>query len=378
VGKAAGAGSEEGRTVFYYAGLAHEGDKLPFDVGPQGDKILTVNASGSISKAVPFTAVRIGDGLLATIAGEPTVGVGKIVRKSVRAAVGGSGIARVVIVGYAGDYLNYFTTPAEYEQQAYEGGFTMYGHYSSLVLRDTLVELAKRLVTGQPAPAPYAYDPNAGMHVTGARYGSGAARGKVTAQPRVAVRLGHASFAWNGGPNGLDRPVDKAFVTIQRLLPARRVGQTRATRRGQRWLSVTDDLGMQILWSSDSHGRYRAHWEVPLTAPAGTYRFRLIAKRYKLTSRPFAVRIGAILVPHVAGHKIQAEYPQPFLLNDWTYRPLDAAGGRITYLVGHRRVVVRRRSATSFPIPKGRPVTIPAGGARDRYGNRNRRAIRVR
>ena len=46
-------------------------------------------------------------------------------------------------------------------------------------------------VARQPAPAPYAYDPNAGVHVTSAGYGNGALRGTVTAQPGVAIRLGH-------------------------------------------------------------------------------------------------------------------------------------------------------------------------------------------
>ena len=56
VGKAAGAGSEEGRTIFYYLGLANEGDRLPIDLGPQGDKIPILNAKGTISQAVPLTS----------------------------------------------------------------------------------------------------------------------------------------------------------------------------------------------------------------------------------------------------------------------------------------------------------------------------------
>jgi neutral ceramidase len=386
VGKAAGAGSEEGRTIFYYDGLAHEGDKLPFDVGPQGDKITVLDAAGSVPKAVPFTVARIGDGLIATIPGEPTVGVGKMIRDALGSAVSGSGISHVVLEGYSGDYLNYFTTPDEYEQQAYEGGFTMYGHYSSLVLESTLVDLAKRLVSGQPSPAPYQFDPNNGVHVTDAGYGDGAAAGSATAQPGAVMRLGHASFSWNGGANGVDRPVDAPFVTIERLARSRhrtarhRGGVQHRRRRTApaRWVRATNDLGMQIEWSSDADGHYRAQWEVPLTATPGTYRFEITAKRYKLTSARFKVRAGAILTPKVSGGKVSLAYPQPFLLNDWTYRPLDASGGRITYLVRRRRVTVRRKSSTAFRIPGGASVTIPARGARDRYGNTNRAAIRVR
>jgi neutral ceramidase len=364
IGKAAGAGSEEGRTIFYYDGLAQEGDKLPLDAGPQGDKITVLDEKGSVPQAVPFSAVRIGDRLIATIAGEPTVGTGKLIRAAVQAAVGHAGIRQVVIVGYAGDYLSYFTTPNEYEQQAYEGGFTLYGEYSSLLLRDTLVDLAKRLVANQPAPPAYPYDPNQGVHLTSASYGTGAASATASAQPSAAVRLGHASFSWNGGANGIDRPVGRAYVTIQRAV-------------GRRWRRVADDLGMQILWSSDSNGHYRAQWEVPLTATPGRYRFVVTGKRYTLASRRFAVAIGALLTPKVSDGAIRLAYPQAYLLNDWTYRPSTASGGRITFVVNGRRRIVQERAASDFPIPRGAPVSIPAGGARDRYGNRNRRSIRI-
>jgi neutral ceramidase len=364
IGKAAGAGSEEGRTIFYYDGLAHEGDKLPVGAGPQGDKIPVLDEKGNVPQAVPFTVLALGDRLIATIAGEPTVGTGKLIRSAILAAVGSAGIKQVVIVGYAGDYLSYFTTPAEYEQQAYEGGFTLYGHYSSLVLRDTLVGLAKDLVANQPAPAPYPYDPNDGVRLSDAAYGTGAANATATAQPGTAIHLRHTAFSWDGGANGIDRPVDRAYVTVQR-------------RAGRRWLSVTDDLGMEILWSSDSSGHYRAQWEVPLTAAPGRYRFLVTAKRYTLASRTFTVATGAILTPTVSGNTVRLAYPQPFLLNDWTYRPQTAAGGSVTFLVGRRRIV-RAVKADTVPIPAGAHVSIPAGGARDRYGNTNARAVRIR
>jgi neutral ceramidase len=296
IGLAAGAGSEEGRTIFYDDGVAREGDKLPLPVGPQGDKILTLNESGNVPEAVPFTALRLGDGLIATVPGEPTVGTGSAIRSAVSAAIAGSGVNHVVIVGYAGDYLSYFTTPSEYEQQAYEGGFTLYGEYSSLVLQSTLVELAKDVISGQPAPTPYPYDPNDGVHNTSATYSPGASTATATSQPTAAVHLGHTAFGWTGGANGIDRPVDRGFVTIQRVVK-------------RRWVGVSNDLGMTILWSSDANGNYVAHWEVPLTAPAGRYRFLITAKSYRLISHTFTVTPGAILTPHVSGTTVTLATP---------------------------------------------------------------------
>jgi neutral ceramidase len=368
VGKAAGAGSEEGRTIFFEKGLANEGDRLPVDNGPQGDKITILPATGSVPQAVPFTVLRIGSGLIATVPGEPTVGVGRQIRAAVGSVLGGSGIRQVAIVGYAGDYLNYFTTPAEYEQQAYEGGFTVFGEASAGVLRDTLVGLTQDLVGNRPAPAPYVFDPSAGVHVTSANYSAGGAAGIATGQPGSAARLGHAAFSWrsgSAGANGLDRPVDRRFVSIQR-------------RSGRRWVPVTDDLGLQIMWSSDGAGAYQAQWEVPLSATPGSYRFVVSAKRYLLASRRFSVSDGAILTPAASGRSVTLGYPQPYLLNAWTYRPTDAAGGTVRFLADGRRRIVRERSTDQFPIPAGGTVSIPAGGARDRYGNTNPQAVRVR
>jgi neutral ceramidase len=390
IGKAAGAGSEEGRTIFYYDGVANEGDKLPLAIGPQGDKILALNESGSVPQAVPFTVLQLGDRLIATVPGEPTVGTGSAIRDAIQSAVTGSGIKQVVIVGYAGDYLSYFTTPAEYEQQAYEGGFTLYGRYSSLVLQDTLVGLAKDLVAGQPAPAPYPYDPNDGVHVTGPGYGNGAASATATSQPAGAVHLGHTSFGWTGGANGIDRPVDRAFVTIQRLVTGQvvkrrsvksRSGKRRTVKRHvvtHRWVWAADDLGLQILWSSDANGNYLARWEVPLTVAPGSYRFLVNAKQYTLASQPFSVANGAILTPQVSGQTVGLGYPQPYLLNDWTYRPAQAAGGNITFLVDGKPRLVSETSASAFPIPAGATVSIPAGRALDLYGNTNPSPIQIR
>src|SRR5581483_6384618 len=98
IGLAAAAGSEEGRTILYDDGLANEGDRLPTDAGPQGDKIKVLDEKGSVPQAVPFTVVRIGNGLLATIPGEATVGTGSLIRDAIQNAVAGSGITHVDIV----------------------------------------------------------------------------------------------------------------------------------------------------------------------------------------------------------------------------------------------------------------------------------------
>jgi neutral ceramidase len=239
LGQAAGAGSEEGRAIFFYTGVAREGDMLPAPVGPQGYKVTVIPEKGSFPQAVPLALMRIGDRLIATVPGEPTVGAGQLLRDAIGPVVSQAGIARVVLAGYAGDYLDYFTTPAEYDRQHYEGGSDVYGRTSLLVLRDGLVDLAHRFAAGEPAPDPYPFDPTNGVTPNSMPYGDGATSATSTAQPaHTAVRLSHAVFSWQGGPNGLDRPVDHEFVTVSRLVGPtacqRRASITLNLRRGSR------------------------------------------------------------------------------------------------------------------------------------------------
>jgi hypothetical protein len=73
---------------------------------------------------------------------------------------------------------------------------------------------------------------------------------------------------------------------------------------------------------------------------------------------------------------VTLDYPQPVRDVDLRYRPPSARGGVVRFRVGGRTVVVRGRG-TVFEVarPAGAVVTVPAGGARDRNGNRNGAAV---
>jgi hypothetical protein len=151
-----------------------------------------------------------------------------------------------------------------------------------------------------------------------------------------------------------------------------------------RWRPYADDLGLTMLWRADDQGGYSATWEVPLTAPAGTYRLRVAATRYRLASRPFSVApltgLGVERAPASAGRvAVRLTYPAADADRDLTDRPAAASGGVVRFRVGDRTVVVRRRSGTTFSVaaPAGTPVTIPAGAARDRYGNATAATVTV-
>ncbi len=355
-------GSEEERGPLFDVTHEHfEGRRSPVATDPaQGHKLGVKGVPGDIPAAVPLMAVRLGSRMIVSVPGEATKEAGARIEQKVLSTVGVRGIKRVVISGLANEYMSYFTTPEEYERQHYEGGQTYWGKLSSVLLGDELARLAGRVVTGQPAQPAYALDPTNGVKPDGPPYSSGAAAGTPTAQPAAFYRrLQHASFSWQGGPQGLDRPVDRAFVVVQR-------------RVKRRWRTATNDLGLQMLWKVDDQGRYTASWEVPRTARRGVYRLSVRAKRYRLDSRRFRIRRSEALrleqAPAAPGRvAVRLRFPAARRDVDTTYRPSFASGGTVEFLVnGRLRKARRKRGADDLDQGAGRRVGERAAGWSER------------
>ncbi len=274
-------GSEEERGPLYdETGVPFEGRRSPVPMPEQGHKLGVegVPSEEDTPEAVPLLALRVDDRLVVSYPGEPTAEVGRRLRGAVERSTRGAGIRQVVVSGYANEYLQYFTTPEEYSRQHYEGGSTLFGPRASVLLQEQMAELASRLVDGRPAQPAYPFDPTNGLSPSGGSFGPAATQGMVQREPRHTYRrLREAKFAWHGAPLGHDRPLDDAFVTVERR-----------TRRG--WRNATNDLGLEIVWRVDDEGNYRANWEIPINEPRGPHRFRVTARRYTLVSRRFTVR----------------------------------------------------------------------------------------
>ncbi|WP_323792013.1 hypothetical protein, partial [Nocardioides sp.] len=206
---------------------------------------------------------------------------------------------------------------------------------------------------------------------------------RVLAQPaEVTRRLGHAEFRWRGGARGTDRPLERAFVSIERR-----------TARG--WQSEHDDLGTTIEWrvagneqvplgpgylKEANEGRYTARWETPLDAATGRYRFVVSAKEYRLRSKPFEVTRGAALaVVPVKARRGRAAftlaYPTADPYVDLTWRPQVATGRPVSVSVGRATVEVKpsRRGIYTISAKPGVRVKVPARVRGDDFGNRTGR-----
>jgi hypothetical protein len=351
-------GSEEGRGPLYditgnVNGTNLEGSRMPADnpVDGQGDKIEVRTAFPSMSTAfpgvLPVTAMRLGDCLLVTIPGEMTVAMAQRVRTAVLQAAAPLPVKRIVIDGLTNEYMQYFTTPEEYEAQHYEGGSTIWGEYQSYAILDGLVHLTSALAAGSAAPAPFNDDARNGVAVgaSSAPFPTGTDTATISAQPQTTQRLARAVLAWQGAAGGADMPVGAPFVTVRHLIDSG-------------WTRVADDLGLQIVWRVDDAGKYTAQWEVPLDAASGEYDLVVTANHYTVTSAPFTVvpSTGLVLASAQDG-QVHVGYPAAAENVDITARPTSVNGGTFRN--------------TSFSGALITASTVPAGAVQDAYGNCN-------
>jgi neutral ceramidase len=380
-------GSDEHRGQLHEnTGAVFEGHRLPTGAGPQGNKVQLEPQGVPIPVGAPLAVVRVGTGVVVSNPGEVTVEVGRRLKEAVAEALSGTGVESVAISGLANEYQGYFTTPEEYAWQAYEGGQTNFGTYSSNLLVEETARLAETLASGAPAPPAYAFDPTNGLEADHTPFPAGAGEGVVVEQPARVARLERASFTWRGGARGTDRPLDRAFVRVERRAPGG-------------WLRVADDLGSRVAWRVEGNeqvplgprylveaneGTYTAPWEVPLDASAGRYRFVVTAKRYRLASDPFPVARGSLLevVPVRAADGRAAftlAYPRSEPYTDLTWRPeVAVGGGAVRVRVGGRWLVVRPDASGvyAFAAPRGARAVVPAGTVGDPFGNATARRAR--
>jgi hypothetical protein len=363
-------GSEEGRgPLFDVLGKDLEGLSLPALDPVQGGKVVV--PIGEWSEFWPMVLARIGDGAIVTMPGEPTIGIGERTRAAVLAQARKVGVDRVTIAGLSNDYLNYITTPEEFDKQQYEGASTVFGRHSGTFLTDRATDLATKLAGGPIVLDEKPYDASNGVRANGPAYPVGAAAGRVLAQPKDVPRLGLTDVAWQGAPSGGDKPVDTAFITVER-------------RDGQKWVAADNDLGSAIAWRVDDAGRYTATWNPPETTPLGEYRFVVTAPRYALTSGAFTLRASDGLevrrqAAPAGKARVQVGFPVPRTNVDLIARPTILQRGSVDFRVAGRTVTapIGSDGTATVDAPAGATVTVPAGAAKDVDGNTNGVAFTV-
>ena len=366
-------GAENGPSPFYAAGT--EGQRLPAELADDvhGRKIIAAPAPWRTDPELQM--LRIGSTLLVAIPGEATVEAGRRIVASALAAAP-DGVDDAAVLGLTNDYVGYFTTPEEYDEQHYEGGHTVFGKWSSLLAIEGSRQLVDALATGSDAPPPdvdpflFPYPPPGGA---GGNVGAGADSGEIQAQPACEVaRMDVVEVTWTGGTQGSDRPVDGPFVLLERE------GQDGS------WTAVDSDLGDAFTWTSEDD-LYWARHDIAPDRPLGTYRLRITAARYELATEPFEVVASrALVVRGVEGTAVaggtrlvfRAQNPAPDPDRHLRYREQVPTGGALafTHGDGQQETAVWQADVAGWTAEVAGDVTavVTADGAfTDGAGNRS-------
>jgi neutral ceramidase len=168
VGTATLGGAEDGRTRYYRwrvlgvfdAGFEESPPAVRDDPDdchgrkrPAGGLFVQRVVGKNHPRVAQLMVVRVGDVLVGAVPWEVTTEAGSRLRAAmVRAAPAGGPARAAALVTLANGYLQYLTTPEEYDLQQYEGASNLYGPRTAEMAAARLERLAAAVVTGGLAP----------------------------------------------------------------------------------------------------------------------------------------------------------------------------------------------------------------------------------
>ncbi|HEU0196872.1 MAG TPA: neutral/alkaline non-lysosomal ceramidase N-terminal domain-containing protein [Nevskiaceae bacterium] len=103
-----------------------------------------INESALVPSVLPLQIVTLGELVLVCCPGEFTTTAGARIKAAVRDALAAPQRS-VLLCTYCNDYMGYVTTREEYQQQAYEGGHTVFGQWELAAFQTRLSALAAQL-----------------------------------------------------------------------------------------------------------------------------------------------------------------------------------------------------------------------------------------
>ncbi|MGH8492522.1 MAG: neutral/alkaline non-lysosomal ceramidase N-terminal domain-containing protein [Moraxellaceae bacterium] len=111
-------------------------------------RIGAIKNSALVPTVLPLQIIRIGQIAIVCCPGEFTTTAGQRVVESVQEVLQKQGVQQVLICTYCNDYMGYVTTFEEYQEQAYEGGHTIFGQWTLAAFQTRFDQLAHEL--GKP------------------------------------------------------------------------------------------------------------------------------------------------------------------------------------------------------------------------------------
>ncbi|RPE30281.1 neutral ceramidase [Acinetobacter sp. BIGb0102] len=106
-----------------------------------------IQDSPLVPSVVPLQIVRLGSLALICCPGEFTTIAGQRVIATVKQTLAAqTSIEKVWFASYCNDYMGYVTTYEEYQEQAYEGGHTLFGQWTLAACQSKFKDLAEQLL----------------------------------------------------------------------------------------------------------------------------------------------------------------------------------------------------------------------------------------
>ncbi|GMH74878.1 hypothetical protein TL16_g06582 [Triparma laevis f. inornata] len=142
----AGTASGGNPALYKHMGMGFPSNTLP-PSHPQHPKTplpfpATTYLGWGAPKDIPLTVVLLCENtFIATVPGEPSIATGVQIEKAIKANT--SPDAKVIVLGFCGDYAGYWVTADEYDEQMYEGSSMLFGREGVNILTERLVALAK-------------------------------------------------------------------------------------------------------------------------------------------------------------------------------------------------------------------------------------------
>lgn len=256
-----------------------------------------LNTPAWVPHNMPVQIFKIGDLVIAGVPGEFTTMSGRRLKALLHDTFQDK-IHHVVIAGLTNSYAGYVTTPEEYEQQNYEGGFTVFGPWTLPAYLQGFKQLASDMILQRDSdtgPLPENLSDNTGNLILPVLFDDifpTLKFGSVHLEPNEQYQPGdlvHVIF-WAGHPrNNLETM--KGFLEVQTLKP------------DGEWQTILHDWDFETVYRWERIGIAYAfghvYWKIPSNTPPGTYRI-LHAGHYKYgwnqkiyayegESRPFQV-----------------------------------------------------------------------------------------
>lgn len=105
-----------------------------------------IQQSPLVPSVVPLQILKLGQLLLICCPGEiTTTSAQRVIQTVYQSVQGNQSVSKVWLASYCNDYMGYITTNEEYQQQAYEGGHTLYGQWTLAAFQYKFQGLAQQI-----------------------------------------------------------------------------------------------------------------------------------------------------------------------------------------------------------------------------------------